>query len=138
MHNIGKIDCCNYSHVGRIYNVGTNNLLVFADECCMCGNAILEIKSKTPDGTYTTTLRRTGKAAERLFEKYGLSKTDYEYRVFSGTKAKEYSFCNIRGQIYNDNGVHIAPQDKFLKMDRIEINTILNRRFYKPAKIKIK
>ena len=90
MHNIGKIDCCNYSHVGRIYNVGTNNLLVFADECCMCGNAILEIKSKTPDGTYTTTLRRTGKAAERLFEKYGLSKTDYEYRVFSGTKAKEY------------------------------------------------
>lgn len=138
MHNIGKIDCCNYSQVGRIYNVGTNNLLVFADECCMCGNAILEIKSKTPDGTYTTTLRRTGKAAERLFEKYGLSKTDYEYRVFSGTKAKEYSFCNIRGQIYNNNGVHIAPQDKFLKMDRIEINTILNRRFYKPAKIKIK
>lgn len=138
MLTVGKIECCNCSHGGRIYNIGTNNYLIFTDECCVCGQAIAEVKSKETDGTYKTTIRRTGKAAERLFQKYGLSKIDYDYKTFSGTKAKEYSFCNVRGQIYNDNGVHIASQDKFLKMDRIEVNTILNRRFYKAGKLKIK
>ena len=136
MQNFGNVECCNYSYAGRIYYAGSNNFLIFVDECCVCGKAICEIKSKAADGSYITTVRRSGKAAEKLFEKYAFKKTDYNYKTFSGTRTNEYFFSNIYGQIYNGNGVKIAPQEKFLNMSRFEINSILNSRFYKSSKLK--
>jgi len=78
-----------------------------------------------------------GKAADRLLKKYGLQLVQYEYKTFTGTKAKEYSFNNIYGIVYNDNGVRIAPQEKFMQMTREEVNAIINKRFYAPQKIKV-
>lgn len=136
MLNVSKIECCNYNQIGRIYNIGSNVFFTFIDECSVCGQPVAEIKERNKDGELITKIRRSGAAAIRLYEKYGIENRAYIYSSFSGTKEKEYSFCNIRGEIYNFNGVRIAPQEKFLKMSREEIHAKLNERFYKPIKIK--
>lgn len=137
MVNISKIECCRTETIGRIYNIGPNSYLVYSDECGICGQAVAEIRHRTPAGEFKTSLRRTGKAADRLLEKYGLRFLQFDYKTYSGTRAKEYSFTNRYGIIYNDNGVKVAPQDEFLQMSRTEINATLNKRFYTQDKIKI-
>lgn len=131
------INCCNYRHSGRIYNIGTNTYFVFIDECFVCGQPIAEIKTRRRCGELVTNLRRVGKAAIKLYEKYAIRETQHDYKTFRGTQAKEYAFYNKYGVIYNDNGIRIAKQEEFNKMKRYEINAILNKRFYKTSKIKI-
>ncbi len=135
--NIAKIECGNIEQTGRIYNIGSNSFLVYVDEHYGCGQAIAEVRHKTPAGEYITSLRRIGKAADRLLEKHGLKFLQFEYKTFTGTRTKEYSFNNVYGTIYNGNGAKIATQEEFLKMSRIEINAKLNERFYKKDKIKL-
>lgn len=137
MLNITKIECGNIEQAGRVYDIGANSFLVYVDEHYGCGQAIAEVRHKKPSGEYITSARRIGKAADRLLEKYGLKFLQIEYKAFTGTRAKEYSFNNVYGTIYNDNGVRVASQDEFLKMSREEINIKLNERFYKKDKIKI-
>lgn len=132
-----KIECCNTIYHGRIYNIGSNSFLVYVDECNCCGQSIAEIRHRSTTGDIITSARRKGKAADKLLKKYGIQYLPYEFKTFSGTRAKEYSFNNVYGIVYNDNGVRIAPQDKFLQMTRLEINAIINKRFYAPQKVKI-
>ena len=136
MLNVSKIQCCNHNQNERFNNIGSNVYFTFIDECGVCGQPVAEIKERNKNGELITRTRRSGAAAIRLFEKYGLENRAYTYTSFSGTKEKEYSFCNIRGEIYNFNGVKIASQDKFLKMSREEINAKLNERFYRPIRTK--
>lgn len=135
--NITKIECGNIAQTGRIYNIGSNSFLVYVDEHTGCGQPVAEIRHKTPSGEFITSSRRIGKAADRLLEKHGLQFLQFEYKTFSGTRAKEYSFFNQYGVIYNDNGARVATQDEFLNMSRQEINARLNERFYKKDKVKI-
>ncbi len=137
MFNFGKIECCNIKQVGRIYDLAANTHLIYIDSCDCCGQPIAEIKQKLPLGNYKTIVRRNGEAAIRLFEKYGIEKKEINYKTYSGAYEKEYNFINKFGVIYNENGVKIAPQDEFLSMTRQEINTRINKRFYKKDKIKI-
>lgn len=137
MASLTKIECCRTENTGRIYNIGPNSFLVYTDECICCGQPVAEVRHKTPAGEFITSTRRKGPAADRLLEKYGFQYLSFDYKTYSGTRAKEYSFTNRYGIIYNDNGVRVAPQDKFLKMSREEVNTVLNRRFYTVDKIKV-
>ena len=137
MSNLFKIECCREETIGRVYNIGPNSFLVYTDECTCCGQPVAEVRHKTPAGEFITSVRRKGPAADRLLEKYGFQYQEFNYKTYSGTRAKEYSFTNRYGIIYNDNGVRIAPQDEFLKMTRQEVNIVLNKRFYTVDKIKV-
>lgn len=136
MQNAGIIKCCNYEQRGRIYNIADNCYLIFTDECPVCGNPIAEIRSRNSKGEFVTTLRRAGDSAIRLYDKYCSRPLSYDCKVHTGTRAKEYSFTNKYGIVYNGNGVKIAEQDKFLDMSREEVNAILNKRFYKSKAIR--
>ena len=137
MASLTKIECCRTENTGRIYNIGPNSFLVYTDECICCGQPVAEVRHKTPAGEFITSARRKGPAADRLLEKYGLQYLSFDYKTYSGTRAKEYSFFNQYGVIYNDNGARVATQDEFLNMSRQEINARLNERFYKKDKVKI-
>lgn len=124
------IECCNTESSGRVYSIGDNSFLIYT-ECPICERPIAEIKTRTKYGVYKTLTRRTGEAAEALYRKYGTVSYSYTYKVHSGTKAREYEFTNKFGVVYNGNGVKIADQSDFLNMSRLEVNAIINRRFYK-------
>lgn len=126
---LSQLECCNRKFQGNIFQIGENTYLV-CSICPNCETYIAEIKKRTQYGGYKKTLRRKGKSAYNLYEKYKNLISNFEYKVHKGTKSKEYEFYNKFGTIYNGNGVRISNQDDFILMTRKEINAILNKRFY--------
>ncbi len=128
---LSELVCCNRKFQGNIFSIG-NNIYLVCSGCPNCGAHIAEIKKRTSAGGYKTTLRRRGDGAYRLYKKYENTISNFEYKVYRGSKAKEYEFHNRFGTIYNGNGVRVSSQEDFIKMTREEIIAILNQRFYKP------
>ena len=106
-------------------------------ECPICEKLIAEIRSLNTLGEVVINTRRIGVAAELLFDRYNLVAFNHNYKIYSGTKSREYEFINKFGIIYNGNNIKVAEQDEFLQMSRKEVTNVLNERFFKTNKIKL-
>lgn len=91
MQKINIVDCCDVISQGRVFDIEPKNkmrrVLVFLDECPVCGQSAARIKEISHDFSIKTTVKRTGKEAERLFNKFKNYKKERVYKVKSGSRA---------------------------------------------------
>ena len=86
---LNKVSCCNTTQKGCIFEMPPagkmRRVLVFLDECAVCGRPRAIIKNIEFDGSINTVANRTGSKALELFERY----KDQEigvYKIQNGSK----------------------------------------------------
>lgn len=86
---MNKINCCNHQFIGRVFCIPPANkmrrVLVFLDECPICGRSRAIIKNVEFDGSTNTVVNRSGAKALELLDKYFLSDTGL-HKVEHGSK----------------------------------------------------
>lgn len=87
------VNCCNIEQVGRVFEMPPNGkmrrVLVFLDECQVCGRSRALIKKVEYNGSINTVVNRTGSKAVELFEKYKNQKVGF-YSAQNGSKCNMY------------------------------------------------
>lgn len=111
-----KITCCNREFVGRVFCIPPANkmrrVLVFLDECPICGRSRAVIKNIEFDGSIHTVVNRSGVKALELLDRYYLSDTGL-HKVPHGTKSN-MSWYWFDGSI--DNWVRDFNNTKIFKL----------------------
>lgn len=87
--NLQDIYCCNRLHKGRVFNIPPTNkmqrVLVFLDECPICGQTRAIIKSVDFNKDIKVIVNRTGSKAVELMNKYKSCNTGL-HKVEKGSK----------------------------------------------------
>lgn len=85
-----QIHCCNYTFKGRVFCIPPSNkmrrVLVFLDECPICGRSRAVIKNIEFDGSIHTVVNRSGQKALELLNQYYLSDTGL-HKTKGGSKS---------------------------------------------------
>lgn len=85
-----KIQCCNRELRGRVFCIPPANkmrrVLVFLDQCPVCGRSRAVIKNIEFDGSVHTVVNRTGNKALELLDRYYLSDTGL-HKIQTGSKS---------------------------------------------------
>lgn len=119
---MNKITCCNNEFSGRVFAIPPANkmrrVLVFLDECPICGRSRAVIKNVEFDGSVYPVVNRSGDKALELLNKYFLSDTGL-HKVQGGSKSNLgwYFFDGLDLWVRDFNNTKICKLDnKCLKL----------------------
>lgn len=74
--SLNRVQCCNMEHKGRVFIIPPANfmrrVLVFLDECPICGRSRAIIKNIDFDGKIYNVVNRTGVKALELLNRYNV------------------------------------------------------------------
>lgn len=113
---MNKIQCCNQEFSGRLFCIPPSNkmrrVLVFLDECPICGRSRAVIKNIDFDGTTQIVVNRSGVKALELLDRYYLSDTGL-HKVQHGSKS---NMCWFWFDGKRDNWVRDFNNTKVFKL----------------------
>lgn len=120
--SLNSVYCCNIESKGRVFIIPPANfmrrVLIFLDECPICGRSRALIKNVDFNGNISTVVNRSGAKALELLDRYNVQNAGL-HKVENGTK-------NNMGWYWwdgsKDEWVRDFNNKKVFKLDQIKSN----------------
>ena len=111
--SLKTVECCNIEQVGRVFAIEPKNkmqrVFVYLDRCQNCGQSKAIIKDVGFDGKIKNTTVRSGRKAQKLYDRFSRISSNFEYKVQKGSKSNMwwFYFDGIDQWIKDFNGAKI-------------------------------